>query len=161
MSIEDLRRVATDFRQAIERSRADKDTPHLPYFPDGACKLVSRLLALHLSGRGVRRIRFATGHVPGCEPYIRHTWLLVDDVVVDLTADPFGEAPVVVGQPTPFHQSLDACDVVEASADIATFTPDEANRYRRFLVPIEARLSALAALPVPAADAIRDQRVAP
>jgi len=61
----DLQNLATQFRAAIERSIADDATPHLPYFPDGACRLVSHLLALHLSSRGYKGIRYRHAAFPG------------------------------------------------------------------------------------------------
>ena len=141
LSVDDLQRVAAEFRAAIERSRAEKAVPLLPYFPEGACKLVSWLLALHLRRRGAtNRIQFVTGHFPGAGAYARHAWLLVDDAVVDLTADPFGEAPVVVGLPTRFHEGLDERDELDAAMGITGFSSDEAARYHRLLGPIEARM---------------------
>jgi hypothetical protein len=138
-----LRDLASDFRRAIERSRAERASPQLPYFPEGACRLVSRLFALHLARRSaasVGAVRFVSGHVPGCEPYVRHTWLELDGAVVDLTADPFGEPAVVVGPPTRFHASLDAREEADGAAEVARFTTEESDRYRRLLGPIEARL---------------------
>lgn len=142
MTDDALRRSAADFRRAIERSIAERASPHLPYFPEGACKLVSWLLALHLRGRGVHDVRFVSAHFPGKAPHARHAWLVVDGAVVDLTADPFGQPPVVVGAPTPFHDSLDEREERDAFAAIDAFTPDEASRYARLLAPIQARLSA-------------------
>jgi len=142
-----LRELATEFRRAIEQSRAERASPQLPYFPEGACRLVSRLFALHIARRGAAgagTVRFVSGHVPGCEPYVRHTWLEVDGVVVDLTADPFGEPAVVVGSPTRFHASLDAREEADGAAEVARFTPEEAERYHRLLGPIEARLPGFA-----------------
>jgi hypothetical protein len=139
--LQELQQLATDFRAAIERSRADKATPQLPYFPEGACKIVSALLALHLRRRGGNpAIKFVTGHVPGFDAVVRHAWLVVNGAVVDITADPFGEAPVVVGPPTRFHNSLDEREERDASTVIAAFSETEAARYHRLLGPIEARL---------------------
>lgn len=120
----ELRALAADFRAAIERSRAERATPALPYFPEGACRLVSRLLALHLARR--------------------HTWLVVEGAVVDLAADPFGEAPVVVGAATAFHAGLDALEEEPASATLAALSGEEAGRLQRLLAPIEARLPGFA-----------------
>src|SRR5437764_7458052 len=102
----ELRAAASEFRLAIERSLAERASPALPYFPDGACRLVSRLLALHLMQRAPwseAGLRFVSAHLPGQESYVRHTWLAVDDSVVDLTADAFGQHPVIVGDPIAFH----------------------------------------------------------
>lgn len=137
---EDLSSVARAFRAAIERSRAEKASPHLPYFPGGACRIVSRLLAVHLARRGFEDIRYCEGHVPGFDDSVRHAWLVVDGAVVDLTADPLGQAPVVVAVVSPFHESLDAIRVVEAATSLAAISPDAAERDARLLAQIEARL---------------------
>jgi hypothetical protein len=139
--IERLMQTATGFRAAIERTFAESITPRLPYFPEGACKLVTKLMALHLlKNDGARVIRIASGHFPGKESFARHSWLLVDGTIVDLTADPFGEAPVVVATSTAFHDSFDERDEFEASEIIAALNEQEAARCQRLLAPIEARL---------------------
>ncbi len=139
--IERLLHAATDFRAAIEKTFAESVTPRLPYFPEGACKLVTKLFALHLLNRDdIRAIRIASGHFPGKEAFARHSWLVVDGAIVDLTADPFGEAPVIVAASTPFHDSLDERDEFDAAAVIAAFSEQEAARCQRLLEPIEARL---------------------
>jgi hypothetical protein len=136
----ELRSAAAEFRKAIERSRAERASPCLPYFPEGACRLATWLLALHLSQRGHDVVRLVSGHIPGQESYVRHTWLTVNGAVVDLTADPFGEAPVVVGAETRFHASLDERVEQDASEAIAALSQEETRRYQRFLGPIEERL---------------------
>ena len=47
-----------------------------------------------------------SGVLPGSELGARHYWLELDDAVVDLTADAFGEPAVVVGAATAFHHTL-------------------------------------------------------
>lgn len=138
-ALHDLRRVATAFRDAIERSRDEKAEAQLPYFPEGACRMASCLFAMHWRSRSAN-VRLMSGHVPGCESYVRHHWLVVDDVIVDLTADPFGQPRVVIELETPFHDSLDERRESDATAAIAEFKPDEARRYRRWLDSIEARI---------------------
>ena len=105
-----LRQLAASFRSAIEEARADKAPGALPYFPEGACRLTSRLFALHLARRPDGAVfgpaRLVSGVLPGSEFGARHYWLELEDAVVDLTADAFGEPAVVVGAPTAFHQTL-------------------------------------------------------
>src|SRR5512138_1093508 len=141
--LQELQTLARDFRGAIELSRAQRAAPVLPYFPEGACRLVSRLLALHLTRHGTwpaDALRFVSGHVPGTDAYVRHTWLAVDDVVVDLTADPFGEPPVIAGPPTAFHDSLGMREEQAADAVMSALSSAELDRLQRLLGPIEARL---------------------
>jgi hypothetical protein len=141
--LESLKRSVADFRAAIERTFAESATPRLPYFPEGACKLVSRLLAIHLrKNSGEHTLRIVSGHFPGKESYARHSWLVVDGAVVDLTADPFGQPPVVVASSSPFHDSFDEREELDAATVIAALSEQEAARCQRLLEPIEARLQA-------------------
>jgi len=63
--------------------------------------------------------------------------------VLDLTADSFGEAPVVVGARTAFHQSLTSPVVEDAVAAVAALGADERARLERQLAVIESRLAQL------------------
>lgn len=69
--LETLRSLASDFRGAIEAVRADRATGALPYFPEGACRMTSRLLAQHLArrsdGAAFGPARLASGILPGSE----------------------------------------------------------------------------------------------
>jgi len=134
-----LRRLAVDFRTAIERSIAEKAMPHRPYFPGGACRLVSTLLALHLSQRGFRAIRLRQGALPGPSG-VPHTWLVVDGAIVDLTADPFGQPSVIVARASSFHDTLGAPTDEDALEVLAALSEDVTRRNLRFLAQIEARL---------------------
>ena len=145
---ETLRHLATAFRIAIEAARAERLPGALPYFPEGACRMTSRLFARHLARRpdsaAFGRPQLLSGVLPGTERAVRHYWLEVNEAVVDLTADPFGELPVVVGSRTAFHHSL-ASPVAEDAADVlASLSADEAARLERQLAVIESRLSGLA-----------------
>jgi hypothetical protein len=140
-----LRRLATDFRTAIEATRAAKLSGALPYFPEGACRLTSRFFAGHLTCRtddvAFGSPRLVSGVLPRSEHGARHSWLEVDGVVVDLTADAFGEASVVVGPGTAFHRSLTSLVVEDAAAILASRSPDETARLGRQLAVIESQVS--------------------
>jgi hypothetical protein len=103
--------------------------------------MASWLFAMHLTKRGFGNIHFRRGGIPGFDEHVRHGWLVVEGVVVDMTADPFGEPPVVVAPSTAFHDSLKDIEEVDAATGIAAFTPTVADRYQRFLAQIEARLT--------------------
>jgi hypothetical protein len=107
--------------------------------------MTSRLFARHLArrpdGAVFGRPQLLSGVLPGTEPAVRHFWLEVNGAVVDLTADPFGEAPVVVGARTAFHHSLASPVVEDASDVLASLSADETARLDRQLAAIESRLS--------------------
>jgi hypothetical protein len=143
-----LRRLAVDFRAAIERVRAERLPGALPYFPEGACRVTSRLLAQHLAGRpgaAFGRPQFVSGVLPGAESHARHFWLEVDGAMIDITADPFGEAAVIVGSPTAFHRSLTSLVVEDADQVLAALSPDDLARLGRQLTAIESCLAGSAA----------------
>src|SRR5437764_1190437 len=144
-----LRTLRTAFRTSIEVTRAERIPGALPYFPEGACRMTSRLFAQYLAHRadaaGFGRPQLVSGILPGGEYAARHYWLEVDGAVVDLTADPFGEPPVVVGSRTAFHQSLASTVAEDAAASLASSSADETARLARQLATIESRLSWLPA----------------
>ncbi len=143
-----LHRLASAFRDAIEQTRADKAPGALPYFPDGACRLTSRLFAMHIARRpdsaNFGHVQLVSGVVPTSTHESRHFWLEIDLVVVDLTADPFGQPPVIVGAPTAFHQSLSSSTREDATLALAALGAEEATRLARQLSAIESRLAKLA-----------------
>ena len=106
--------------------------------------MTSRLFAQHLARRPdaavFGRPQLVSGVLPGSGAVARHFWLEVNGVVVDLTADPFGQPPVVVGGRTAFHHSL-ASSLAEDAADaLASLSADETARPARQLAAIEAHL---------------------
>jgi hypothetical protein len=114
--------------------------------------MTSRLFVQYLSRRsdcaGFGRPLLVSGVLPNSEHAARHFWIEVDGSLVDLTADPFGEAPVIVGARTVFHQSLASPVAEDAAGVLASLSADETARLERQLAAIESRLSQL---PSPAA----------
>jgi hypothetical protein len=144
VEVETLRQTASDFRRAIEQARLERAPGALPYFPEGACRMTSRLFAQHLARRPDRsslgHARLVSGVLQGTEPPARHYWLEVGGTVVDLTADAFGEATVVIGSLTPFHHALAERIEQDASEALSSLADDEASRLARQLAAIETRL---------------------
>jgi len=110
--------------------------------------MTSRLFGQHLARRpdhaSLGDARLVSGLLPGSEPPARHYWLEVGGAVVDLTADAFGEATVVVGSPTPFHHSLAERIEQDAGEVLSSLTGEEASRLTRQLAAIESRLPGFA-----------------
>ncbi len=101
-NITEIRRLALDFREGIERAidsgdispRTTKST--MPSFPRGCCDIASDLLAEYLLQNGIH-----TKSVHGEYDYDKwdnrfpHTWLETEDgVIVDITADQFAKERV-------------------------------------------------------------------
>lgn len=139
-----LRDLASAFRDAIEAARAERAPGALPYFPDGACRMTSRLFALHLARRpdsvSFGRAQLLSGVLPGTDTGARHFWLEIDGAVIDVTADPFGEPRIIVGSRTPFHNSLTSLVAEDTAAALTSLSADETARLGRQLAAIESRL---------------------
>ena len=149
--LDTLHQLAASFRRAIVEARAAEAPGALPYFPEGACRLTSRLFALHIARSPDRATRGSTclvsGVLQGSELGARHYWLELDDVVVDLTADAFDEPSVVVGAPTAFHHTLTDHVREAAAQNLASMSADDMSRLARQLAAIEQRMPAFAAPP--------------
>jgi len=108
-------------------------------------------LALHLARRPDSAMLGATclvsGVLPGSEFGARHYWLELDDVVVDLTADAFGEPSVVVGAPSAFHHTLTDHVREVAAKNLASLSVDDMARLTRQLAAIEQRMPGFTAAP--------------
>jgi hypothetical protein len=88
--------------------------------------------------------RLVSGVLHGSEGGARHYWLELDDVVVDLTADAFGEPAVVVGSATAFHHALTDHLRESAAQNLASLSADDMTRLARQLGAIEQRMPAIA-----------------
>jgi hypothetical protein len=141
-----LQRLAVAFRVAIETTRAERLPGALPYFPEGACRMTSRLLAQYLAQRPETfahgRVEIVSGVLSDSNPPARHYWLEIGETVVDLTADAFGQPAVIVGAKTAFHSGLQAVTPEDAGESVAALTPVEAARLGRQLAVIESRMVA-------------------
>jgi hypothetical protein len=103
---------------------------HLPYsmqqFPAGACGDTSILLGAYLVDCGHLGFEYICGtrgdHDAG--DWTTHAWLARGDLVVDITADQFVDAPagVIVESPSIWHRQFD-CDPGTPSDFRAYFGP--------------------------------------
>lgn len=103
----DLRAVAEAVRARLEK--ADLSTAHecFRYFPRGACGATCDVLATVLERRfGVRPL-WVNAEIREGEVWKgSHAWLEVEGLTIDITADQFGEAPVIVTKHSPWHHAL-------------------------------------------------------
>ncbi len=88
----ELKSEAHRVRSAFEALRAI-DEGKLRDFPSQCCDTACRVLGLHLHAIGTKNIREVLARVSADQ---KHRWLEVGGLVVDITADQFGQAEVVV-----------------------------------------------------------------
>ena len=86
-------------------------------FPVGQCGNVSDLLAQFLIDKGIGPITYVNGtyHGKHGNDMHAHTWLVIDDLVVDITGDQFkyheapltNDVPIYIGPMTEYYQLFD------------------------------------------------------
>jgi hypothetical protein len=94
--------AATAFRRAIDKADRSKWEPGFREFPRGACGPVCELLGRYLEEEYDLKPLYVCGSKYKPERWT-HAWLLCDGFIVDITADQFGEAPVVVTANSEWH----------------------------------------------------------
>lgn len=96
--------VASKVRTAMEAfSEGAADNVVWQSFPNGCCGIASDLLGRALIELGFANVVYVNGEqiIDGREK--SHAWIKVGDVIVDITADQFGGAPVIVTINSPWH----------------------------------------------------------
>ncbi|MBE6954866.1 MAG: hypothetical protein E7449_03025 [Ruminococcaceae bacterium] len=106
------------FRKAIELAK-DNNEPGCFFkkFPTGQCGHASDMLAQFLIDNGIGPVRYINGTYYGEDGNVMqaHTWLVVEDLVVDITADQFryhaepltNDIPVYIGPMNEYYQLFD------------------------------------------------------
>jgi hypothetical protein len=109
-TLQRIRASAADFRGAIERCNKRKLGIEFEEFPHGSCGAATELLGKYLQDCGLGEFRYVSGwrHRPGEEQGHSHAWLRQGEVIVDITADQFGEhyGPVVVTTDSSWHDAF-------------------------------------------------------
>ncbi len=90
---------ATAFRRAIERCRDRLLAISLTDFPYGSCGDASDMLGMFL----MDTIDVKAEYVSGWHSAQSHAWLMYSALDIDITADQFGNAPVIVTTESTWH----------------------------------------------------------
>lgn len=101
--------LATEFRDLIERCDKHDLLPTMHSFPRGCCGDASILLARYLADHGEPGFLYVCGERRKQEGgYGSHGWLQRDRLIVDITADQFGEIDqhVIVTDRSAWHDAL-------------------------------------------------------
>lgn len=111
MEIERVRQASLRVRAAIE-SVAPQNLPiTFSHFPSGACGDACLLLGTYLEDQcGFSGFEYVSGERGNHSDntWTSHAWLQCGELVVDITADQFADAPmpVVVADPSPWHRGF-------------------------------------------------------
>jgi len=110
-----LERLVYDFRKAIEAAKKNNEPGELfRNFPIRQCGHTSDILAQYLIDNGFRSVKYVNGTYYGddIDNKQSHTWLLVGDLVIDITGDQFryckeplkNDIPVYIGPVTDYYR---------------------------------------------------------
>lgn len=101
MDIDQLNTIAARMRRAFELYAAGTTDTMFEGFPRATCGPVAELIGRYLNEAfGLDAQYVEAWRSDGWS----HAWVIVDDILVDITADQFGQAPVIVTRDSPWHQ---------------------------------------------------------
>lgn len=110
METSQILEMATRFRQAIESVPPEARPISIQCFPRGACGDTALLFGAFLVDQSVPGFKYVCGErgTKTDNTWTSHAWLQRNDLVVDLTADQFSDAPagVIVSAPSPWHMQF-------------------------------------------------------
>ena len=138
----ELRRLAGQFRTAIERCPRARQHPDFENFPRGSCGDASLLLAKYLRENGHKGFVYVGGYRDGW-----HHWLQRDNLVVDITADQFAtkHKPVIVEFNSQWHLTFDRDPLEEHVTDFEDYDDKTAalltNVYRAIIAQLKVNLA--------------------
>ena len=103
------REIATQLRSMIDAAKkAGANVAWLSRFPKNCCNFTSNLLLIELADAGVGSLRRMIGTV--CDErgdeLETHVWVTAGDCVVDITADIYGQPPVIAETSSSWHEAL-------------------------------------------------------
>ncbi len=102
-----LRTVALAFRRGFMNADLSNAPGALPHFPDGCCNWGSYMMGHFLKYEQRLKPFEVIGERFAPDGTDQHSWLRVDEIIVDITSDEFpdSEAPVIVGLSSEWHKN--------------------------------------------------------
>jgi len=109
----------------VELESAEYLESELCSFPGGSCEITSQMLALYLESEGIENVVYTRNETDVLEVGSVHYWVVVDNIIVDLTAHQFTEfeGDCILPIESPFHAQF---------KQLATSSPSIASLDRPF-----------------------------
>ena len=109
--MKDIKRLATQFRNAIDAAKDDRiffRETIFREFPRGCCGIASELLAQFLLESGIRTYYICGNYREGSfDNFQSHAWLETeDDIIIDITGDQFRYNPAFLNYNKPIYVGL-------------------------------------------------------
>ncbi len=113
-----LEELVYSFRRAIESAKDNNESGEFfRKFPLGQCGNTSDILAQYLIDNGIKNIEYVNGTYYGedFEDRCSHTWLYINNSVIDITADQFKyehspircDVPVYIGPMSAYYRQFE------------------------------------------------------
>jgi len=140
--IEQVTEIAQKLRSVIETIPHQDLPAGMRKFPKGACGNSAILLGAYFTSCGIKDFIYIQGRRGSRrnDTWAKHAWLAREDLVVDITADQFPDAPapVIVADPSPWHETFKTERLTDPLADRIlwnTFGVDELYRFYNKIHP--------------------------
>jgi len=140
--IERITQMAYKLRSMIEAIPHQDLPPGMRKFPKGACGDSTILLGAYFTNCEIEGFVYIQGRRGSRrnDTWAKHAWLAREDLVIDITADQFPDAPapVIVANRSPWHQTFKTetlTDPGEARVLWNTFGVEELYRLYKRLHP--------------------------
>lgn len=105
-SLEVIRATAINFRGAVQQCGKQLKAITLQQFPHGSCGDASDLLGMYFKQSLMVECEYVVGWAQGKT----HAWLELATVIIDITADQFGNEAVIVSSDSQFHRQFEIDD---------------------------------------------------
>jgi hypothetical protein len=100
----ELRKIAFNIRAILEEyGQKSKSNAVFNNFPRGACGGAVDIMGQYVIETFGLDTKYVTGYLPDGSS---HAWIVVNGIIVDITADQFGEDPVIVTRKSDWHAKL-------------------------------------------------------
>jgi hypothetical protein len=100
-----LTTIASKARLAFEGFSRDTKNINFENFPIGSCGIVSEMLGRALIELEFQDVLYICGMRGTGDDRHSHAWVTVGPTIIDITADQFGQQPVIVTLNSTWHQT--------------------------------------------------------
>lgn len=106
MDLSLLQSIAVAFRRSFETVDLSNAPGFLPSFPDGCCNWASWMIGHFLKYEQQMEPFEVIGGRSSSDGYEEHSWLVLDDIIIDITSDEFPDSneAVIVGTRSEWHK---------------------------------------------------------
>ncbi len=146
MELTELQAIATAFRRSFEVVDLSNAPGFLPGFPDGCCHWASYMIGHFLKYEQQMEPFEVIGERSPSDGLENHSWLSLDDKIIDITSDEFPDSKeaVIVGTMSEWHKGwkvvkinpIRQIDHYDALSSFSSMLPSEVYK----LIVAEARL---------------------